>query len=42
MKKANMEHMFDQCIESGEGELAGIQIEIWDEEAAGVCRGALT
>ena len=31
--------MFDQCIKSGDGELAGIRIEIWDAETAGVCRG---
>ena len=31
--------MFNQCIKSGDGKLAGIKIDIWDVEMAGVCRG---
>ena len=41
IKKANTEYMFDQRIKSGDGELAGIRIEIWDAEMVGVCMGAL-
>ena len=33
-----MEYMFDQCIKVNR-ELAGIRIDIWDMEKAGVCRG---
>ena len=29
IRKANMEYIFHQCIKSGDGKLAGIQIEIW-------------
>ena len=39
IRKGNMEYMFDQCIKSGNCKLAGIKIDIWDVEAAGVCRG---
>ena len=39
IRRANMEYMFDQHIKSGDGELAGIQIEIWNAETVDVCRG---
>ena len=39
IRKGNMEYMFDQRIKSGDGELAGIRIDRWDVEMAGVCRG---
>ena len=39
IRKENTEYMFDQRIKSGDGELAGIRIDIWDVETAGVCRG---
>ena len=39
IRKANTVYMFNQYIKSGDGELEGIQIEIWSTETAGVCRG---
>ena len=39
IRKANTEYVFDQRIKSGDREVAGIQIEIWNAEKAGVCRG---
>ena len=39
IRKGNTEYMFDQRIKSGDRELAGIRIDIWDVETAGVCRG---
>ena len=39
IRKANTEYMFDQSIKSGDSELAGIQIEIWNAEMVGICRG---
>ena len=39
IRKGNTEYIFDQRIKSGEGELAGIRIDIWDVETASVCMG---
>ena len=39
IRKGNTEYMFDQHIKYGDGELAGIRIDIWDIETSGVCRG---
>ena len=39
LRKANTEYMFDQRIKSGDGELTGIKIDIWDAETARICRG---
>ena len=41
IRKSNTEYMFDQRRKSGDGELAGIKIDMWDIETAGVCRGVL-
>ena len=38
IRKVNTECMFDQRINNGDGELVGIQIEVWDAEMAGICR----
>ena len=39
IRKANTEYMFNQRIMIGGRELAGIQIDIWNTETVGVCRG---
>ena len=39
IRKANTGYMFDQHIKSGDGELVGIQIEIWNAEMEDVYRG---
>ena len=31
--------MFDQCLKKGDGESAGIQIQIRDKETVDICRG---
>ena len=39
IRKGNTEYMFNQRFKSRDRELAGIKIDIWDVETAGVCRG---
>ena len=39
IKEANTEYMFDQRIKSWDRGLAGIWIERWNTETAGVCKG---